>query len=158
MPDCILTKNTMLFLKVLLLMLVFITAVSYWTQDFDNQQSISRTFFPHPKNEVLIFESTLCSSPNIPIKPTTNNNIRCPQKPIVTVKQLGRLGNQMWEYISFWAVAKKTGREPYVPSCMIRELEKIFLNLPVPLVIPCILSCTGTSCSSNRGQVGPLQS
>jgi galactoside 2-L-fucosyltransferase 1/2 len=38
----------------------------------------------------------------------------------------------MWEYISVWAAAKETGREPYVPSCMIRELEKIFRNLPVP--------------------------
>jgi galactoside 2-L-fucosyltransferase 1/2 len=38
----------------------------------------------------------------------------------------------MYEYISVWAAAKKTGREPYVPSCLIRNLEKIFLNLPVP--------------------------
>jgi galactoside 2-L-fucosyltransferase 1/2 len=29
-------------------------------------------------------------------------------------------------------MAKKTGREPYVPSSLIRELEKIFHNLPVP--------------------------
>jgi galactoside 2-L-fucosyltransferase 1/2 len=38
----------------------------------------------------------------------------------------------MYEYISVWAAAKKTGREPYVPSCMIQELGKIFRNLPVP--------------------------
>jgi galactoside 2-L-fucosyltransferase 1/2 len=45
---------------------------------------------------------------------------------------MGRLGNQIFEYISVWALAKATGREPYVPSCFITELEKIFRNLPVP--------------------------
>jgi galactoside 2-L-fucosyltransferase 1/2 len=113
-------------------MLVFITAVSYWTQDVDIQQAIFHTLSPYPQNEVLAFESNLCSSSKITITPPSNNNIRCPQKPIVTVKQTGRLGNQMYEYISVWAMAKKTGREPYVPSCLIRELEKIFHNLPVP--------------------------
>jgi len=110
----------------------WITAVSYWTQDFDTQRAIFRTLFPYPQNKVLVFESSLCSSPNIPIKPPPFNNVRFPQKPIVIVKQLGPLGKQMWEYISVWAVAKKTEREPYVPSCLIRELEKIFRNLPVP--------------------------
>jgi hypothetical protein len=50
----------------------------------------------------------------------------------MTVKHLGRLDNQMCEYISVWAIVKKTGREPYIPSSLIRELEKIFRNLPVP--------------------------
>jgi galactoside 2-L-fucosyltransferase 1/2 len=103
-----------------------------WTENFDNQQVTIYKSPPHPQNHVLVFESTLCFSSNIPINPPPNNNIHCPQKPIVTVKQLGQLGNQMWEYISVWAAAKKTGREPYVPSCLIRELEKIFRNLPVP--------------------------
>jgi galactoside 2-L-fucosyltransferase 1/2 len=65
------------------------------------------------------------------MKPPPNNNIHCPQKPIVTARQKGQLGNQMYEYISVWALAKTTGREPYVPSCLITELEKIFRNLPV---------------------------
>ena len=81
---------------------------------------------------MLGYESRLCSSPNIPKKPPPNNNIRCPQEPIVTVQQLGRLGNQMYEYISVWAIAKKTGHEPYIPSCMIQELGKIFQNLTIP--------------------------
>ena len=132
MPDCITSKNIMLLLTLLLLLLVFITAVSYWTQDFNTQQAILRTLSPSPQNEMLVIDSTMCSSTNIPIKPPPHNKIRCPQKPIVTVQPLGRLGNQMWEYISVWAVAKKTGHEPYVPSCLIRELEKIFRNLPVP--------------------------
>jgi galactoside 2-L-fucosyltransferase 1/2 len=131
MPDCITSKKIKLFLKLLLLMVVFITAASYWAQNFYTQQAIPHTLSPNPQTEILDYESSLCLKSNIPIKPPPNNNIRCPQKPIVTVQQLGRLGNQMYEYISVWAAAKKTGREPYVPSCMIRELEKIFRNLPV---------------------------
>ena len=113
-------------------MLVFITAVSYWTREFDTQQAISPTLSPYPRNEVLVFESSMCSSSKTPIKPPPNDNIRCPQKPIVTARQKGRLGNQIFEYISVWVLAKATGREPYVPSCMITELEKTFRNLPVP--------------------------
>jgi galactoside 2-L-fucosyltransferase 1/2 len=105
---------------------------NYWTTDFENQQANIYTLSPYAQNQTLDYESKLCSSPNIPIKPPPDNNIRCPLKPIVTVKQLGRLGNQMWEYISVWAAAKKTGREPYVPSCLIHELGKFFRNLTVP--------------------------
>jgi galactoside 2-L-fucosyltransferase 1/2 len=104
----------------------------FWTEDFENEQVIIYTLSPYPQNQTLDYESALCSSPNIPIKPPPHNNIRCPQKPVVTVKELGRLGNQMYEYISVWAIAKKTGHEPYVPSCLIHELEKIFPNLIVP--------------------------
>ena len=95
-------------------MLVFIMAISYWTQDFYTQQAIPCALSPYAQNYMPFYESTLCSSPNIPIKPPPNNNILCPQKPIVTVKQLGQLGNQMNEFVSVWAAAKKTGREPYV--------------------------------------------
>jgi len=87
-------------------MLVFITAVSYWTQDFDTQQAIPHTLFPHPDNQMLEYESSPCSSPYTPMKPPPNNNIRCPQKPTETVKQLGRLGNQIFEYIAVSAAAK----------------------------------------------------
>jgi galactoside 2-L-fucosyltransferase 1/2 len=38
----------------------------------------------------------------------------------------------MYEYISVWAIAKTTGREPYIPSCMIQKLRNIFENLTVP--------------------------
>jgi galactoside 2-L-fucosyltransferase 1/2 len=47
----------------------------------------------------------------------------------------------MYEYISVWAIAKKTGHEPYVPSCMIQELGKIFQNLTLP-PISYIAYCT----------------
>ena len=132
MSDCITPKKIKLFLTLLLLMLVFITAVSYWTQKFDPQQTITPRLSPYPRNEVLVFESTMSLSSNIPIKPPPNNNIHCPQTSIVTVRQKGRIGNQIFKYISVLALAKTTGREPYVPSCLITELEKIFRNLAVP--------------------------
>jgi galactoside 2-L-fucosyltransferase 1/2 len=109
-------------------------STSYWTKHFDTERDIPHTLSPYPENKILAFESLLCLSSKIQIKPPPDNNFQCPQRPIVTVKKLGRLGNVMHEYISVWAVAKKTGREPYVPSCMIRELEKIFQNLTVPPV------------------------
>jgi galactoside 2-L-fucosyltransferase 1/2 len=40
----------------------------------------------------------------------------------------------MYEYISVCAIAKMTGRETYVPSCMIQELGMIFRKLPVPVL------------------------
>lgn len=40
----------------------------------------------------------------------------CPRDGIVTVYQGGRLGNQMFEYAGVWAVARRTGLDPYVPG------------------------------------------
>jgi galactoside 2-L-fucosyltransferase 1/2 len=131
MPHCITSKKKKLFLTLLLLTLVFITIARYWPKDFYHQQAIPHKLSPSPQIAMLDYESSLCLKLNTHIKPQLHNIIRCPQNPIVTVEQLGRLGNQMYEYISVWAAAKKTGREPYVPSCMIRKLEKIFRNLPV---------------------------
>ena len=126
------TKKRKLYLTLLIFVVVFIIYEIYWTDGFKNQQEIIYMLSPHPQNQMMEYESTLCSSPTIIIKPPSHNNIHCPQKPIVTVQQRGRLGNQMYEYISVWAIAKKTGHEPYVPSCMIEELGKIFKNLKVP--------------------------
>jgi len=130
--DWITSKKRKLVLTLLIFVLVFIMFQMYWTDGFEKQQDIIYAFPPHPNNQTLEYESTLCSSTYITIKPPPHNNIHCPHKPIVTVHQLGQLGNQMYEYISVWAIAKKTGHEPYVPSCMIQELEKIFQNLTVP--------------------------
>ena len=119
-------------LCLILLIVVVILLAKLWTEKFDNQQAILRTLSRYPQNELLVFVSALCLSSNLPIKPPPNNNIHCPQKPIVTVKQIGRLGNKMWEYISVWAAAKETWSERYVPSCMIRELDKILRNISFP--------------------------
>ncbi|GFG32820.1 hypothetical protein Cfor_07351 [Coptotermes formosanus] len=124
-------KRKLCIISLALIIVVFVSA-KFWTEDFDKEQVNIYTSSPYPQNQILDYESSLCSSRNIPIKPPAGSNIRCPRKPIVTVRQLGRLGNQMWEYVSVWAIAKKTGREPYVPSCLIQKLGKIFRNLTVP--------------------------
>ena len=126
------SKKRKLCLTLLILVLVFIISAIYSTERFENLQVITYKLSLHPLNQTLQYESSLCSSPNIPIKPPSHNSIHCPLKPIVTVRQLGRLGNQMYEYISVWAIAKKAGHEPYIPSCMIQELGMIFQNLTVP--------------------------
>lgn len=38
----------------------------------------------------------------------------------------------MWEYASIWAVARRTGLEPYVPRCTKSTLDQIFDNLSLP--------------------------
>ena len=58
-----------------------------WAENFDSQQATISKLPPYPQNHMLFFVSTLCSSNNIPIKLPPNNNIHCPQKPIVTVQQ-----------------------------------------------------------------------
>lgn len=59
--------------------------------------------------------------------------VNCPSRGIVTSPQGGRLGNQIWETATVWAIAKKSGLSPYIPCCMKKELEKLFR----PLKIPC---------------------
>ena len=122
----------MMHCLILTIIMLVLMSANVWPNDFGNHQANIYTLSPSPQNYMIFYEYSLCKSTNIPINPPPHNNIRCPQKPIVTVEQLGRLGNQMYEYISVWAIAKKTGREPYVPSCMIQELRKIFQNLTVP--------------------------
>ncbi|KAJ8888817.1 hypothetical protein PR048_008311 [Dryococelus australis] len=58
----------------------------------------------------------------------------CPTKGAVTVQVAGRLGNQMWQYATTWATARKTGLEPFVPRSLRRTLDKIFRDLSVPPV------------------------
>lgn len=86
-----------------------------------------QNFLYHPQERVNWenLEPCLCNH-----NPT--NNRKCPQKPIVTVRQIGRLGNQMWEYASVWLVSKSTGREPFVPICIKHELEEVFNNITLP--------------------------
>jgi|GEM_PF-4432072 len=38
----------------------------------------------------------------------------------------------MWEYASVWAVARRTGLDPYIPRCLRKTLEDVFSGLSVP--------------------------
>ncbi|CAH0559646.1 unnamed protein product [Brassicogethes aeneus] len=76
------------------------------------------------------FEQSLCIS-NLRHQRVLKKSA-CPQYGIVTIVQGGRLGNQMWEYASVWALARRTGLEPYVPRCIRAKLDQIFESLSVP--------------------------
>ncbi|KAJ9574572.1 hypothetical protein L9F63_008268 [Diploptera punctata] len=75
-----------------------------------------------------MIEKSLCLSEHKDIEIPEKWKHKCPDKPVITVGQGGRLGNQIWEYASVWAVAKGTSREPFVPSCIIDRLNYIFKN------------------------------
>lgn len=69
------------------------------------------------------FEQSLCTY-NLKHRKVWQRQ-RCPQDGIVTVQQGGRLGNQVWEYASVWALARRTGLEPYVPRCIRQRLDQV---------------------------------
>ena len=78
------------------------------------------------------FEQSLCTTNLKPVKVPLFWKHHCPKDGIVTVAQGGRLGNQMWEYASTWAVARRTGLEPYVPRCIRKVLDEVFEDLSIP--------------------------
>jgi len=78
------------------------------------------------------FEQSLCTTNLKPVRVPLFWKHHCPKDGIVTVAQGGRLGNQMWEYASAWAVARRTGLEPYVPRCIRKVLDEVFEDLSIP--------------------------
>ncbi|KAL1491251.1 hypothetical protein ABEB36_011872 [Hypothenemus hampei] len=78
------------------------------------------------------FEQSLCTNNIKRRKIWRLHHRHCPQDGIVTIMQGGRLGNLMWEYASVWAVARRTGLEPYIPRCTKLKLDQIFDQLTVP--------------------------
>lgn len=90
---------------------------------------------PKPSDEwkgYLSLERSLCKSNLKPVKVPPTWRTHCPRDGIVTVAQGGRLGNQIWEYASVWALARRTGLEAYVPRCIARSLGDAFDQLSVP--------------------------
>jgi len=92
----LLKSNSVKHCLILTIITLVLMSAHFWPNDFENNQAITYMLSPSPQNYMLLYESSLCSSPNTPIKPPPYNNIRCPRKPILTVQQLGRLGNQMY--------------------------------------------------------------
>ncbi|XP_048523989.1 galactoside alpha-(1,2)-fucosyltransferase 2 isoform X3 [Dendroctonus ponderosae] len=83
------------------------------------------------------FEGRLCKvtrhNPTKRCKPTKKRLGPCPKEGITSmIFTHGHTGNQMWEYASVWAVARRTGLEPYVPRCIRNRLKEIFDMLTVP--------------------------
>ncbi|KAE8593970.1 hypothetical protein XENTR_v10019391 [Xenopus tropicalis] len=63
---------------------------------------------------------------------TSENNSKCVENGIWTIKPDGRLGNQMGEYATLYALAKANGYQPYILPEMHDYLAPIFkITLPV---------------------------
>ncbi|XP_059469506.1 galactoside alpha-(1,2)-fucosyltransferase 1-like [Neocloeon triangulifer] len=56
----------------------------------------------------------------------------CPETPIVTIEDGGRLGNKIWEYAAVWSVARLMGRPGFVPRSLKTTLSRTFGNLSLP--------------------------
>ncbi|CAG9818396.1 unnamed protein product [Phaedon cochleariae] len=95
-------------------------------EKFDNiyESRETKTFFS-------VYHQSLCEG-KTKIREVSEVPRKCPQGGIVTVNQGGRLGNQIWEYASVWAVSKLTGLEPYVPGCIRNTIDELFENLSIP--------------------------
>ncbi|XP_043483033.1 galactoside alpha-(1,2)-fucosyltransferase 2-like [Leptopilina heterotoma] len=84
------------------------------------------------RTKISVYEQALCHSNLRPSKISLQNKTPCPKYGIVSAVQGGRLGNQIWEYASVWATARRTGLEPYVPRCILKTLEEHFEKLSIP--------------------------
>ncbi|XP_060526483.1 galactoside 2-alpha-L-fucosyltransferase Sec1-like [Cylas formicarius] len=118
------TNNNLLFKATVLALCVisFVHVFLFPLYDVESARGTAKTYAD--------FEQSLCMN-NIKRRKVWRLS-RCPQYGIVTIMQGGRLGNQMWEYASVWAVARRTGLEPYVPRCIRLKLDQIFEQLTVP--------------------------
>ncbi|KAJ8959525.1 hypothetical protein NQ314_006262 [Rhamnusium bicolor] len=119
------TNHNLLFKAIILALCVisFVHVFLFPLYDINAGRGTVRTY--------MDFEQSLCTN-NIKKRRIWRLG-RCPQYGIVTVMQGGRLGNQMWEYASVWALARRTGLEPYVPRCIRIKLDQIFEQLSVPM-------------------------
>ncbi|XP_065169834.1 galactoside 2-alpha-L-fucosyltransferase SEC1-like [Atheta coriaria] len=121
--------QNLLFVATILALCVisFVHVFLFPLYDADAKRFATKTYFD--------FEQSLCMA-NLrhrrPWQTTTQGSTNCPRGAIVTIVQGGRLGNQMWEYASVWAVARRTGLEAYIPRCIQVKLEQIFESLSIP--------------------------
>lgn len=118
------TNHNLLFKAIILALCIisFVHVFMFPLYNINNERGPVRTY--------LDFEQSLCTY-NIKKRKIWKLG-KCPQYGIVTVMQGGRLGNQMWQYASVWAFARRTGLEPYVPRCIKIRLDQIFEQLSVP--------------------------
>ncbi|XP_015119134.1 galactoside 2-alpha-L-fucosyltransferase 2 isoform X2 [Diachasma alloeum] len=87
---------------------------------------------PMRHTKISIYEQALCRGNVKYIKMPIEWRNPCPKYGIVSAVQGGRLGNQIWEYASVWATARRTGLEPFMPRCILKTLQQYFDNLSIP--------------------------
>ncbi|XP_015600955.1 galactoside 2-alpha-L-fucosyltransferase 3 [Cephus cinctus] len=87
---------------------------------------------PARHTKISTYEQTLCRTNLKNVRVPAEWRNPCPKYGIVSVVQGGKLGNQIWEYASVWATARRTGLEPFMPRCILKTLEEHFENLSIP--------------------------
>lgn len=78
------------------------------------------------------YEQPLCRTNLKNVRVPAEWRNQCPKYGIVSAVQGGRLGNQIWEYASVWAISRRTGLEAFMPRCILKTLEEYFENLSIP--------------------------
>uniref|UniRef100_A0A8C5MWR2 L-Fucosyltransferase n=1 Tax=Leptobrachium leishanense TaxID=445787 RepID=A0A8C5MWR2_9ANUR len=129
--DCSRRKNTVLVIAFLLSVLTF--SILYRLQD--------RIEFLHFSSRVSMPYSVMCMDKNNHREAENSNGAEneegessknCNENGIWTIKPDGRLGNQMGEYATLYALARANGRQPYILPEMHSYLAPIFkITLPV---------------------------
>lgn len=84
------------------------------------------------RTKISVYEQALCRTNLKSVRVPAEWRNPCPKYGIVSAVQGGRLGNQIWEYASVWATARRTGLEPFMPRCILKTLEEHFENLSIP--------------------------
>lgn len=87
---------------------------------------------PARRTKILAYEQALCRTNLKSVRIPLEWRNPCPKYGIVSAVQGGRLGNQIWEYASVWATARRTGLEPFMPRCILKTLQEHFENLSIP--------------------------
>ncbi|CAG9768176.1 unnamed protein product [Ceutorhynchus assimilis] len=83
-----------------------------------------------PQRTYADFEQSLCKN-DIQTRNLWNRK-QCPDQGIITVMEGGRLGNQMWAYVTVWAYARTGKLKPYLPKCVKDQMALMFDQLTIP--------------------------
>lgn len=76
--------------------------------------------------------SSAPSAPSAPSTPSSTRSTSSAPRGMWTINAIGRLGNQMGEYATLYALAKMNGRPAFIPAEMHSSLAPIFrISLPV---------------------------
>ncbi|OCT73165.1 galactoside alpha-(1,2)-fucosyltransferase 2 [Xenopus laevis] len=121
-------KRMMLFLTVTILSLVVFLAL--YKLQFQIQFLSFSPEFPLPF--MCLDKSNRAKKEGLSASSDTEQDSKCVEEGIWTIKPDGRLGNQMGEYATLYALAKANGYQPYILTEMHDNLASIFkITLPV---------------------------
>ncbi|XP_007884252.2 galactoside alpha-(1,2)-fucosyltransferase 2-like [Callorhinchus milii] len=117
--------STKLYLGVVLVSVTLLT-IAYYLMPFPSLTITKGQISENSQNMYLSVTET-----NKKIKTHQGTNSVIASKGFWTINSIGRLGNQMGEYATLYALAKLNGKQGYIPQSMANYLSPIFrINLP----------------------------